>query len=78
MKYCKVRYALTSILKEKKLIFKQSGQWQPTARVAEKGYFETRTSKYVKSDNTIGTSLSTVITEKGREFLYSLIKEQVA
>ena len=66
-------HALTRILMEKKILFRQSGQWQPTAKVAEKGYFDTRTAKYVKPDNTIGTSMSTVITESGRQFLHALI-----
>ena len=66
-------HALTKVLMEKKILFRQSGQWQPTAKVAGKGYFDTRTAKFVKSDNTIGTSLSTVITEEGRLFLHNLI-----
>lgn len=66
-------HALTRILMEKKILFRQSGQWQPTAKVATKGYFDTRTAKYVKSDNSIGTSISTVITESGRQFLHTLI-----
>lgn len=66
-------HALTRILMEKKILFRQSGQWQPAAKVAEKGYFDTRTAKYVKPDNTIGTSMSTVITESGRQFLHTLI-----
>lgn len=49
-------HALTRILMEKKMLYRQSGQWQPTAKVADKGYFDTRTAKFVKSDNTIGTS----------------------
>lgn len=66
-------HALTRILMEKKILFRQSGQWQPTAKVATKGYFNTRTAKYIKSDNTVGTSISTVITESGRQFLHNLI-----
>lgn len=66
-------HALTKILMEKKILFRQSGQWQPTAKVATKGYFNTRTAKYIKSDNTVGTSISTVITESGRQFLHNLI-----
>ncbi len=65
-------YVLTKFLKENKIIFKQSKQWQPTAKVADKGYFDTRTAKYVKSDNTIGTAISTVVTEKGRQYLHNL------
>ena len=69
-------HALTKVLMEKKILFRQSGQWQPTAKVAGKGYFDTRTAKFVKSDNTVGTSLSTVITEVGRQYLHDLFSSQ--
>lgn len=65
-------HVLTSALAEMKILFRQSGQWQPTSKVAEKGYFDTRTAKYVKSDNTIGTCISTVVTEHGRAFLHNV------
>lgn len=61
-------------LKSRKMIYRQSDQWQPTAKVADKGYFATRTAKYIKSDGSIGTSISTVVTEKGRMFLRNLLK----
>lgn len=71
-------HTLTRILAEKKIIYRQSGQWQPTAKVAGKGYFDTRTAKYVKSDNTIGTNMTTVVTEAGRQFLHTLLGKEVA
>ena len=64
-------HALTRILMEKKMLYRQSGQWQPTAKVADK-------AKFVKSDNTIGTSMTTVITGSGRQFLHSLIGKEVS
>lgn len=57
----------------KNILYKQSNQWMPTAKYSGKDYFKTRTTKYFKSDGTIGTKMSTVITEKGREFLHNLI-----
>ena len=57
----------------KNILYKQSNQWMPTANYSDKGLFRTRTTKYFKSDGTIGTKMSTVITEKGREFLHNLI-----
>lgn len=66
-------HVLTAILKEEGIIYRQSGQWLPTAKVTEKGYFATRSYPYPKSDGTIGTSLSTVITERGRMFLHGLV-----
>lgn len=68
-------HVFTKKLLESKIIYKQSGQWQPTAKYSDKGYFGTRTAKYVKSDNSVGTCLSTAITEKGRAFFYSLFKK---
>lgn len=66
-------HVLTAILKEEGIIYRLSGQWQPTAKVADLGYFATRSYPYPKSDGTIGTSLSTVITERGRMFLHGLV-----
>lgn len=68
-------YVLTRALNERGILYYQSGQWQPTAKVAGKGFFTTRTSKYVKSDETIGTSITTVVTERGRLFLHELLKK---
>ena len=63
-------HTLTRLLSDKKVIYYQSGQWQPTAKVAGKGYFSTRTAKYFKSDGSIGTSMTTVVTETGRQWLH--------
>lgn len=57
----------------KNILYKQSNQWMPTAKYSGKDYFKTRTTKYFKSDGTIGTKMSTVVTEKGREFLHNII-----
>ena len=57
----------------KNILYKQSNQWMPTAKYSDKDYFKTRTTKYFKSDGTIGTKMSTVVTEKGREFLHNII-----
>ena len=57
----------------KNILYKQSNQWMPTAKYSDKGLFRTRTTKYFKSDGTIGTKMSTVVTEKGREFLHNII-----
>lgn len=64
-------YSLTDVLKKHGILFYQSGQWQPTAKVADKRYFTTRTARYFKSDGTIGTSISTVVTELGRVYLHN-------
>lgn len=59
----------------KKILYKQSKQWMPTAKYSDKDYFKTRTTKYFKSDGAIGTKMSTVVTEKGREFFHNLISK---
>lgn len=63
-------YVLEALLKDRKVIYKQSGQWMPCADYAGKGYFSTRTHKYFKSDGTVGTTISTVITERGRAWIH--------
>lgn len=57
------------------ILYRQSDRWLPTAKYSGKGYFSTRTCKYVKSDNSIGTSLSTVVTERGRAFLHLFLSD---
>ena len=69
-------YTFTEWAQKCDVLYKQSGQWMPTSRVSGKGYFTTRTAKFVKSDNTIGTSLSTVVTETGRAYLHTLLSKK--
>lgn len=71
-------YTLIEFCKAHKIIYRQSDQWMPTAQYSGRGFFQTRTAKYVKSDNTIGTTLSTVVTEKGRVFLHKLYEQKGA
>lgn len=52
------------------VLYFQSGQWQPTA----KGYFTTRTCKYVNSDDTIEAKIYTTVTERGRRYLWEMLK----
>ena len=66
-------HALLSELFRRKVLVRQSGQIQPTAKVADKGYFKTRTAKFFHSDGSVGTTLSTVVTESGRVYLHSLL-----
>lgn len=68
-------YQFTAWLEKKGVLFYQSRQWQPTAKVAGKHYFATRTAKYIK-DGEVCSSLSTVITELGRAWLHSLLNNE--
>lgn len=67
---------LTDFCRQHHILYRQSDQWLPTANYSARGFFSTRTAKYVKSDNTIGTSISTVVTEKGRVFLRKLYEQK--
>lgn len=68
-------YEFTAWTAKKGILYKQSGQWQPTAKVAGKHYFATRTAKYIK-DGEVCSSLSTVVTELGRAWLHTLLKNE--
>ncbi|MBO7234086.1 MAG: phage antirepressor KilAC domain-containing protein [Paludibacteraceae bacterium] len=67
-------YKLTSWLQNLKVIYKQSGVWMPTSKYAGRGIFATRTAKFFRSNGEIGTSMSTVVTEKGRAWLHTVLQ----
>lgn len=69
-------HVLTKWLKRRGVLYYQSGQWQPTAKVADKGYFTTRTCKYVNYDDTVGTNIYTTVTERGRWFLWEMLNDE--
>lgn len=66
--------SFTNYLHQKRIIFRQSGQWMLTARYSGQGYTNTRTARFFREDGSIGTSTSTVWTEKGRSFLHNIVK----
>ena len=63
---------LHKALKEKGIMYKQSGQWMLTAKYSEKGYTKPRTTTYTRNDGSQGTNTITVWTERGRAFLHQL------
>lgn len=65
---------LHKALKEKGIMFYQSGQWMLTARYCEKGYTKPRTTVYTRSDGSQGTNTITVWTEAGRAFLHKVFE----
>lgn len=65
---------LHKALKEKGIMFYQSGQWMLTARYCEKGYTKPRTTVYTRSDGSQGTNTITVWTESGRAFLHKVFE----
>lgn len=70
-------HKFTYVLYANKILYKQSGQWMPTSKFAGRGFFSTRTAKFFHSDGSIGTSISIVITEKGRAFLHNRFRKEV-
>lgn len=67
---------LYAFLKEKKVLFRQSGTWMLTAKYNGKGYTKTRTYQYTRNDGTSGTKTYTVMTEAGRAFIHQLYNTQ--
>lgn len=66
---------LHKTLKERGIMFKQSGQWLLTAKYCEKGYTKPRTTIFTRSDGSQGTNTITVWTERGRAFLHNLTRK---
>lgn len=56
--------------------FNQSGVWFLYARYQSEGYTQTKTQNYSRPDGTQGTRTHMYWTQKGRVFLYYLLKEQ--
>ena len=67
---------LHKVLKEKGIMFKQSGQWMLTAKYSEKGYTKPRTHNYIDDYGNPRTNTITVWTERGRAFLHHLFSKQ--
>lgn len=67
---------LHKILKEKGIMFKQSGQWLLAAKYCEYGYTKPRTHQFTRNDGSIGTNTTTVWTETGRAFLHKVFNVQ--
>lgn len=63
---------LTVYLKKKGIIFRQSGRWMTTADYSGRGYTKTRTVSFDHSDGRPDTTVYTVWTESGRQFLHRI------
>lgn len=53
------------------IMYRQGETWLPYAKYSGKGYFATRTHRFFHNDGSIGTSTTTVVTEKGRLFFHN-------
>ena len=67
---------LTEFCRSNRVLYRQSDRWLPTANYSARGFFSTRTAKFFHNDGTVGTSLSTVVTEKGRVMLRKLMEQK--
>ena len=65
---------LNKKLNELGVQFKQSGIWFLYAKYQDKGYTQTKTQNYNKPDGTQGATTHMYWTQKGRLFLYDLLK----
>lgn len=65
---------LNSYLHEKGIQYKQGKIWLLYQKYAEKGYTSTKTRTFAGSDGNQHTSVHTYWTQKGRLFIYALLK----
>lgn len=65
---------LNKKLHELDVQYKQGDTWLLYAKYQDKGYTQSKTQTYQKSDGTPGTKLHTQWSQKGRLFLYELLK----
>lgn len=68
--------AMNKKLHELGVQFNQGGVWFLYARYQSEGYTQTKTQNYSRPDGTQGTRTHMYWTQKGRVFLYYLLKEQ--
>lgn len=66
---------LNKILHDNGIQYSQSGVWFLYAKYQDKGYTSTKTQNYNRPDGTQGSRVHTYWTQKGRIFLYELLKE---
>lgn len=66
---------LNDYLHEKKVQFKQGAIWLPYQNYAEKGYTSTKTHTYLGNDGETHSKQSMYWTQKGRIFIYELLKK---
>ena len=67
---------LNNFLKEHKIQFKQGGIWLVYKEYAEKGYTSTKTHTVNGNDGKQHSKVNTYWTQKGRLFIYALLKNE--
>lgn len=66
---------LNKLLHDLKVQFKQSGQWLLYSKHHKKGYTHSSTKEIEHKDGTTSVRMNTKWTQKGRLFIYELLKE---
>ena len=66
---------LNQILKDNKIQYKQGSIWLLYSKYQNKDYTQSKTVEYTRNDGIIGATMHTCWTQKGRLFLYELLKE---
>lgn len=67
---------MNEILHDLKVQYKQSGQWFLYSKYQDKGYTHSETIKIPKADGSTDVKMNTKWTQKGRLFLYQLLKNK--
>ena len=69
-------FDLTRLLEQRKVMYKQSGQWMLYADYARKGYAKSRTKTYRDIEGEVHTRVYLVWTEEGRRFIHRLCSDE--
>jgi prophage antirepressor-like protein len=69
-------YDLTRLLEQRKVMYKQSGQWMLYADYARKGYAKSRTKTYRDIEGDVHTRVYLVWTEEGLRFIHRLCSDE--
>ncbi|ASN69841.1 putative antirepressor [uncultured Caudovirales phage] len=67
--------ALNKLLHDLKVQYKQSGQWLLYSNIQDKGYTHSSTTEIEHKDGSTSVRMNTKWTQKGRLFIYELLKE---
>lgn len=67
---------MNKLLKELKVQYNQSGQWLLYAEYHDKGYTHSKTINITRKDGTPDVTMETKWTQKGRLFIYELLKSK--
>lgn len=67
---------MNKLLHELKVQYKRGKQWLLYAKYHDKGYTHSETFEYTKKDGTKDVDMTTKWTQRGRLFLYELLKEK--